>query len=148
VVETPRAELSRTDFLPFRHLADMPLAMTAHVVYTAIDAARPATTSRKVMREVIRGEIGYDGLVMSDDLSMKALAGDFGGRTRAAIRAGCDVVLHCNGDMAEMKPIAAAAPELRGQAKRRAEAALKRISQLPEPFDPVEGRARLDAAIA
>jgi beta-N-acetylhexosaminidase len=148
VVETPRAELSRTDFLPFRHLADMPLAMTAHVVYTAIDAARPATTSRKVMREVIRGEIGYDGLVMSDDLSMKALAGDFGGRTRAAIRAGCDVVLHCNGDMAEMKPIAAAAPELRGQAKRRAEAALKRISQLPEPFDPVEGRARLDAALA
>jgi beta-N-acetylhexosaminidase len=148
IVDTPRKELSRTDFVPFRHLADMPLAMTAHVVYSAIDAARPATTSRIVMREVIRGEIGYDGLVMSDDLSMKALAGDFGGRTRASIGAGCDVVLHCNGDMAEMKPIAAAAPELRGKAKRRAEAALKRISHAPEPFDPVEGRARLDAALA
>ncbi|MGL4241619.1 MAG: beta-N-acetylhexosaminidase [Beijerinckiaceae bacterium] len=148
VVDTPRKELSRTDFVPFRHLADMPLAMTAHVVYSAIDPRRPATTSRKVMREVIRGEIGYDGLVMSDDLSMKALAGDFGDRTRAALRAGCDVVLHCNGDMAEMKPIAAAAPELKGKAKRRAEAALKRISHAPEPFDPVEGRARLDAALA
>jgi beta-N-acetylhexosaminidase len=148
VVDTPRKELSRTDFVPFRHLADMPLAMTAHVVYSAIDAKRPATTSRIMMREVIRGEIGYDGLVMSDDLSMKALAGDFGGRTRASLRAGCDVVLHCNGDMAEMKPIAAAAPELRGKAKRRAEAALKRISHAPEPFDPVEGRARLDAALA
>jgi beta-N-acetylhexosaminidase len=148
VVDTPRKELSRTDFVPFRHLADMPLAMTAHVVYSAIDPKRPATTSRIMMREVVRGEIGYDGLVMSDDLSMKALAGDFGGRTRASIRAGCDVVLHCNGDMAEMKPIAAAAPELHGKAKRRADAALKRISHVPEPFDPVEGRARLDAALA
>ncbi len=148
VVDAPRAELSRTDFMPFRHLADMPLAMTAHVVYSAIDAKRPATTSRKVMRDVIRGEIGYDGLVMSDDLSMKALAGDFGKRTRAAIKAGCDVVLHCNGDMTEMKSIAAAAPELKGKAKRRAEAAMRRISHSPEPFDPVEGRARLEAALA
>jgi beta-N-acetylhexosaminidase len=148
VVDTPRAELSRTDFVPFRHLADMPLAMTAHVVYSAIDPKRPATTSAKVIRDVIRGEIGYDGLVMSDDLSMKALAGDFGDRTRASLRAGCDVVLHCNGDMAEMKPIAAATPALKGRARRRAEAALRRISHAPEPFDPVEGRARLDAALA
>jgi beta-N-acetylhexosaminidase len=148
VVDTSHAELSRTDFMPFRHLADMPLAMTAHVVYSAIDPRRPATTSRKMIRQVIRTEIGYDGLVMSDDLSMKALAGDFGARTRAALRAGCDVVLHCNGDMAEMKPIAAQTPALKGAAKRRALAALKRISHLPEPFDPVEGRARLDAALA
>jgi beta-N-acetylhexosaminidase len=148
VVETSREELSRTDFVPFRHLADMPLAMTAHVVYVAIDPRKPATTSRKVMREVVRGEIGYDGLVMSDDLSMKALAGDFGDRTRAAILAGCDVVLHCNGDMGEMQAIAGAAPELRGRARRRAAAALGRIAHAPEPFDPVEGRARLDAALA
>jgi beta-N-acetylhexosaminidase len=148
VVDTPRAELSLTDFMPFRHLADMPLAMTAHVVYADIDPKRPATTSRKMMSDVIRGEIGYDGLVMSDDLSMKALAGDFRDRTTAAIRAGCDVVLHCNGDMAEMKSVAAAAPELKGRARRRAEAALKRIAHLPEPFDPVEGRARFDAALA
>jgi beta-N-acetylhexosaminidase len=148
VVDTPHAELSRTDFVPFRHLADMPLAMTAHVVYSAIDPDHPATTSRRMLRQVIRGEIGYDGLVMSDDLSMKALAGDFGARTQAALSAGCDVVLHCNGDMAEMKPIAGATPELKGAAKRRARAALGRISHVPEPFDPVEGRARLDAALA
>ena len=147
VVDTDRATLSATDFLPFRHLCDMPMAMTAHVVYAAIDAKRPATTSRKVMQEIIRGEIGYDGLVMSDDLSMKALAGDFASRTRQSLRAGCDVVLHCNGDLAEMQAIAAATPELKGAAKRRAESALKRISHLPEPFDPVEGRARLDAAL-
>jgi beta-N-acetylhexosaminidase len=148
VVDTDRATLSATDFAPFRHLADMPLAMTAHVVYAAIDSKHPATTSRKVMRDVIRGEIGYDGLVMSDDLSMKALAGDFESRARAALKAGCDVVLHCNGDMAEMLPIFTAAPELKGQARRRAEAALRRIAHLPEPFDPVEGRARLEAALA
>jgi beta-N-acetylhexosaminidase len=148
VVDADRATLSETDFLPFRHLADMPLAMTAHVVYAAIDAKNPATTSRKVMREVVRGEIGYDGLVMSDDLSMKALAGAFDDRARAAIRAGCDMLLHCNGDMDEMKAIAAATPELKGRARRRADAALARIAHEPEPFDPVEGRARLDAALA
>jgi beta-N-acetylhexosaminidase len=148
VVDTDRKTLSKTDFVPFRHLADMPLAMTAHVVYSAIDPKRPATTSKKVIRDVIRGEIGYDGLVMSDDLSMKALAGDFAKRTKAALKAGCDVVLHCNGDMIEMRAIIEATPELKGKAKRRAEAALKRISHAPEPFDPVEGRARLDAALA
>ncbi|MFM9973190.1 MAG: beta-N-acetylhexosaminidase [Beijerinckiaceae bacterium] len=148
VVDTDRETLSKTDFLPFRHLADMPLAMTAHVVYSAIDAKRPATTSRKVMRDVIRGEIGYDGLVMSDDLSMQALAGDFARRAKDSLKAGCDVVLHCNGNMAEMKAIIKAVPELKGKAKRRAQQALKRISHLPEPFDPVEGRARLDAALA
>ncbi|MGL4636912.1 MAG: beta-N-acetylhexosaminidase [Beijerinckiaceae bacterium] len=148
VVETDHATLSATDFMPFRHLADMPMAMTAHVVYTAIDAKRPATTSRKVMRKIIRGEIGFAGLVMSDDLSMKALAGDFESRTKAAFKAGCDMALHCNGDMAEMKAILSATPELAGKAKRRADAAMNRIANLPEPFDPVEGRARLDAALA
>jgi beta-N-acetylhexosaminidase len=148
IVDTPHKTLSKTDFVPFRHLADMPLAMTAHVVYSAIDPNHPATTSKIMMRDIIRGEIGYDGLVMSDDLSMKALAGDFAMRTKAALRAGCDVVLHCNGEMGEMKPVFDATPELRGQAKRRAEAALRRISHSPEPFDPVEGRARLDAALA
>ena len=140
--------MSRTDFVPFRHLADMPLAMTAHVVYTAIDAKHPATTSRKVMRRIIRGEIGYDGLVMSDDLSMQALAGSFAQRTQASFAAGCDIVLHCNGDMAEMQAICESTPELKGRAKQRAKSALQRIAHAPEPFDPVEGRARLDAALA
>ena len=103
VVEASREELEAHDFPPFRALADMPLAMTAHVVYAAIDALNPATTSRRVMAEVIRGHLGYDGLVMSDDLSMKALSGGFRERAEAAFAAGCDVALHCNGRMDEMR---------------------------------------------
>jgi beta-N-acetylhexosaminidase len=148
VVDAPRAELEALDFAPFRHLADMPLAMTAHVVYTALDPEAPATTSRRVMREVIRGHIGYDGLVMSDDLSMNALQGTLRERAEASFAAGCDVGLHCNGKLDEMMQVAAAAPVLRGRPKRRAEAALARIRHAPEPFDPGEGRARLDAALA
>ncbi|MGL5113737.1 MAG: beta-N-acetylhexosaminidase [Beijerinckiaceae bacterium] len=148
VVDADRSALSAADFMPFRHLADMPLAMTAHVVYSAIDPTRPATTSRKVMRQVIRGEIGFDGLVMTDDLSMKALGGEFADRARAALAAGCDMILHCNGELAEAYPVAEATPELKGKAKRRADAALARICHLPEPFDPVEGMARLTAALA
>jgi len=148
VVEASREELEAQDFRPFRHLADMPLAMTAHVVYTALDRKRPATTSRKVLKHIIRGHIGYDGLVMSDDLSMNALAGGLRDRAEAAFAAGCDVGLHCNGKLDEMKAVASAAPRLAGKAKRRAGAALARIRHEPEPFDPAEGRARLDAALA
>src|SRR5215208_6737629 len=97
VVDAPRDELERHDFAPFRVLADMPLAMTAHVVYADIDPARPATTSHIVMTQIIRGALGYGGLVMSDDLSMNALSGTFGERATAAFAAGCDVALHCNG---------------------------------------------------
>ncbi len=146
VVEASLEELDARDFAPFKVLSDMPMAMTAHVVYTAIDPKRPATTSRKAIRDVIRGTIGFDGLIMSDDLSMKALSGDFAERTRASLAAGCDVVLHCNGDMAEMTAIASAVKPLAGKAKARATAALGRLSKTPEPFDPEEGRARFDAA--
>ena len=148
VVETPRAELEAHDFAPFRALADMPLAMTAHVVYTALDPERPATTSPVVIGEVIRAGIGYDGLVMSDDLSMKALQGSFRERAEASFAAGCDMALHCNGDMDEMAAVAEGAPALDGEAFRRAEAALGRIRHAPEPLDPVDARARLDAALA
>lgn len=148
VVETPRAELEAHDFVPFRILADMPLAMSAHVVFTAIDPERPATTSPVVIREIIRGHIGYDGLLMTDDLSMHALSGSFRGRAEAAIAAGCDMLLHCNGTMAEMQGVAEGAPALAGAALRRAEAALMRLRHQPEPFDPVDARARLDAALA
>ena len=146
MVDAPYEALDATDFVPFRVLSDMPMAMTAHVVYTAIDPRRPATTSRKAISEVIRGAIGFDGLVMSDDLSMKALSGDFRARTRASLAAGCDVVLHCNGDMDEMSEIAKACRPLAGRAKRRAEAALARIARTPEPFDVAEARARFAAA--
>jgi beta-N-acetylhexosaminidase len=148
VVEASREELERHDFAPFRMLTDMPLAMTAHVVYTALDPENPATTSRIVMEEVIRGHIGYDGLVMTDDLSMHALSGSFRSRTEAAFAAGCDMGLHCNGSMDEMSAVAEAAPVLSGDALRRANAALARITHDPEPLDPVDARARLDSALA
>ena len=148
VVDAPLAELEARDFAPFRVLADMPLAMTAHVVFTAIDAGRPATTSPEVISRIIRGAIGFKGLLMSDDLSMKALSGGFRARTEAALAAGCDVALHCNGDLAEMRAVAEGAPVLAGKAKRRAAAALARIKHLPEPFDPVDAAARLDAVLA
>ena len=93
--------------------------MTAHIVYTAIDATAPATLSPIVIGSVIRGEIGFDGVLVSDDVSMGALAGSFAERTRGALDAGCDLVLHCNGDMAEMPEIAAAARPLTPQAQTR-----------------------------
>jgi beta-N-acetylhexosaminidase len=146
VVQAGFDDLDTRDFAPFRVLSDMPMAMTAHVIYAAIDARRPATTSKTVMRRVVRGAIGFDGLVMSDDLSMKALSGDFTERARASRAAGCDVVLHCNGDMAEMQAVVAGAGDLTGRAAARARAALARLARAPEPFDAAEGRARLDAA--
>jgi beta-N-acetylhexosaminidase len=146
VVGTARDELDARDFAPFRVLSDMPMAMTAHVIYAAIDRRRPATTSRKVVRKVIREAIGFDGLLMSDDLSMQALSGDFTARAKASLAAGCDVVLHCNGAMSEMKAVLAGTGALKGRAARRAEAALGRIAKAPEPFDAAEARARFDAA--
>ena len=146
VVDAPYEALDARDFAPFRGLSDMPMAMTAHVIYSAVDRKRPATTSKKAMRKVIRGAIGFDGLVMSDDLSMKALSGDFTERAADSRAAGCDVVLHCNGDMGEMKAVVAGAGALKGKAAARAAAALARLARTPEPFDAAEGRARFDAA--
>jgi beta-N-acetylhexosaminidase len=145
-VEASAADLDARDFPPFRVLSDMPMAMTAHVVYEAFDARRPATTSRKVIGEVIRKGLGFDGLLVSDDLSMKALSGDFTQRAKASLAAGCDVVLHCNGDPAEMTAVVAGTRALSGRAKARAAAALARIARVPEPFDAAEARARFDAA--
>jgi beta-N-acetylhexosaminidase len=146
IVEASLAELEARDFAPFRVLSDMPMAMTAHVVYSAIDRRRPATTSRTAIRSIVRGALGFEGLLMTDDLSMKALSGDFVTRTSAALAAGCDIVLHCNGDMAEMKGVAAATRPLAGRARARADAALARIARAPEPFDVDEARTRFDAA--
>lgn len=146
VVDASYDDLDVRDFEPFRVLSDMPMAMTAHVVYTALDPRRPSTQSRKVISTVTRGAIGFDGLLMTDDLSMKALKGDFATRARKSLAAGCDVVLHCNGDMAEMKPVVEGCRPLRGKSLRRAEAAMARIARRPEPFDVAAGRARLSAA--
>ncbi len=148
VVDASLDALRAHDFRPFRHLADMPLAMTAHVVFTAIDAKNPATISRKVVREIMRGELRYDGLIMTDDISMKALSGGFAQKARAAIRAGVDVVLHCHGIMEEMVAIAGAVPEMRGDRGRRAAMALARIRHEPEPLDVEAARAQLASALA
>jgi len=134
VVDTSRATLEATDFAAFRPLADLPLGMTAHVVFSAIDPVAPATTSVTIVRQVIRGFIGFQGLLMSDDISMNALSGNIAERSRAALAAGCDVVLHCNGDMSEMTAVAGEAPALSGDAAKRAAAALA-ARTAPEEFD-------------
>lgn len=117
-VTNPYQELVDTDFYPFRMLRHAPLAMTAHIVFEAVDAERPATQSPKVIQQVVRHEIGYEGLLMTDDLSMEALSGDFGERAQLALKAGCDLLLHCNGNMGEMKAIAEAVPEADDRLKR------------------------------
>lgn len=146
IVDATYEALDTRDFAPFRVMSDMPMAMTAHVIFTAIDPKRPATTSRRAIQDVVRGAIGFDGLLMSDDLSMKALSGDFSQRARASLAAGCDVVLHCNGDMAEMQGVIAGTKMLAGRAAQRAKSALGRLARVREPFDLEEGRARFDAA--
>ena len=120
VVDASAEELRAHDFPPFHALRDAPMAMTAHVVYSSLDAENPATTSSRIIEDVIRGEIGFDGLLMSDDVSMKALSGTFSEKTKAIFDAGCDVVLHCNGVMEEMREVANATPVLAGVAKERA----------------------------
>ena len=147
VVDTAESELERTDFAAFRPLADLPMAMTAHVVFSAVDVAHPATTSATMIKRVIRGFIGFQGLLMSDDLSMNALAGSLAERTRAVLAAGCDMVLHCNGNIEEMRDVAQATPNLSGLAKQRANAALA-ARKAEQPFDRKAARSELDALIA
>jgi len=140
LVQATREELKR-DFAPFAALRDLPMAMSAHVVFGALDPERPATTSRIVVEEVMRGEIGYDGLLMSDDVSMKALGGPYEERAAAIFEAGLDMVLHCNGKLDEARAVASVAPELSGKALRRAETALASCGA-PESFDPIEAEAK------
>src|SRR5262245_43418112 len=139
VVDADRATLEATDFAAFRPLARLPIGMTAHVVFTAFDPVAPATTSATIVGQVIRGFIGFQGLLMSDDISMNALSGTIAERSRAALTAGCDVVLHCNGVMGEMEAVAAEAPKLAGETAIRAQAALARRSA-PEEFDKQAAR--------
>src|SRR5450631_853560 len=145
-VDTSRSELERVDFAAFQPLADLPMAMTAHVVFSAIDPAHPATTSATIITQVIRGVIGFQGLLMSDDVSMNALSGSIAERTRAIFAAGCDMVLHCNGKLDEMREVAAETPELSGKALERAGRALA-SRRAPQAFDRLAARAELDALI-
>jgi beta-N-acetylhexosaminidase len=151
-VETPLPVLEHTVFEPFRALADAPMAVTAHGAYTAVDPDACATVSRHLIGTVIRGLIGFDGLLMSDDLSMRALGGSLAERARRSLEAGCDVVLHGNGAlvgepvrdlMAELKAVAEASPALSGRAAERA-ADARAAARTRQPFDPEAAEARLD----
>jgi beta-N-acetylhexosaminidase len=136
-------QLSATDFVPFRALAaDCPCAMSAHVVYEAIDSNRPGTTSPRVILGIIRGEIGFDGLLFTDDLSMNALSGSLASRTQKALLAGCDIICHCNGKMDEMKDVARDVRPLEGDSLRRAEKALSHL-HAPEDLDLAAAEARV-----
>lgn len=147
VVSEPRAELTVTDFAPFKALNRMPAAMTAHVVFQDIDPAAPASTSAIVTREIIRGEIGFDGLLMSDDLTMKALTGPMRLRAEAVIAAGSDLALHCSGDLKEMADAAAGSGRLEGRAGARFDAAIK-ITKATKPFDSAAAEAQLAKVLA
>ena len=122
------------------------MAMTAHVVFSALDPAHPATTSATIIQQVIRGVIGFQGLLMSDDVSMNALSGSIAERTRAILAAGCDMVLHCNGKLDEMREVASETPELSGEALARARRALS-SRKAPRAFDRLAARAELDALV-
>lgn len=145
-VREPIETLTRTDFAPFAALKDAPMAMTAHIVYDALDPGTPATMSETAIK-YIRNEIGFGGLLMTDDLSMKALSGSFEERTRRSLQSGCDVVLHCNGDRGEMDAIAEAAPLLSDTALDRACAAELSREQA-EPYDVSKGQARLERLLS
>lgn len=142
VVNTPRAELTVTDFAPFANLANLPAAMTAHVVFSAIDPAAPASVSPIVTNEIIRGAIGFDGLLMSDDLGMHALSGTIDARARAVLAAGSDLALVCSGTLADTEAVAAVVPKLAGRSVARFEKASAVIRQQPESFEkPAAERA-------
>jgi beta-N-acetylhexosaminidase len=148
VVDASLAELDRTDFEAFRRLAHLPMAMTAHVVYAAVDRERAATVSSRVIGEIVRRRIGFAGLLVTDDLSMGALSGSLRERMQSAFAAGCDLALHCNGRMAEMVEVAEAAPALAGEAAKRAAAALGRLRAPREYLDVAKARDHFSAMIA
>jgi beta-N-acetylhexosaminidase len=145
-VTADRASLEAVDFAAFRPLAHLPLGMTAHVVFSAFDPIAPATTSRTMVQGVIRDSIGFEGALMTDDISMGALSGSIKERAAAALAAGCDLVLHCNGEIGEMHAVAAAVPPLAGLALARAAAALA-ARKAPREID-AQARARFAALFA
>lgn len=146
VVDARPSELAAVDFVPFRALADMPFAMTAHIRYTALDPLRPATQSARVIEGAIRGRIGFRGVLISDDIGMGALSGDLAERTEAARSAGCDLVLHCDGLTAGAAEVLEAAGPLEDLSLERVRVALARRTR-PLSFDAATGRARLAALL-
>jgi len=146
-VTADRATLERTDFAPFRALAAMPWAMTAHVLYEALDAGLPATLSPKVIRETIRGTIGFDGVLISDDLSMQALGGPLEVRARDALAAGCDLALHCNGERPEIEAVVAGTGPVSPEARRRL-ARAETFRRAPPSWDRAAAERRFNELVS
>jgi beta-N-acetylhexosaminidase len=142
IVSAPREALQAVDFAPFRELARLPAAMTAHVVFSAYDRDAPASISKRMTEEVIRGSIGFDGLLMSDDVAMQALSGSIAERARAVIAAGSDLVLAGNGGLEETEALAAVVPKLAGRALARFDRARAVFGQR-QPFEVAEAEACL-----
>ncbi len=132
VVDAAYSDLERSDFVPFKNLADAPWAMTAHILYTDYDAHRPATVSSQVINQVIRDHIGFDGVLITDDIKMAALEGGFDQRARQSIAAGCDIVLFCNGSLEENRLVVQSAPALSQATQERLAHARRRLSSPSE----------------
>ena len=147
-VVTASAEQLETDLEPFERLSAAPMGMTAHVVYTAWDKERPASLSPIVIRDIIRERIGFDGWLMSDDIGMEALKGDFSSRSAAVVAAGCDVALHCSGKMAEMIEVASAVPALSAEGQERLTRAMAGTRVEPDHLDFAEEIAKRDQLLA
>ena len=147
LVDAEAGDLEAADLAPFRALNHMPWAMTAHVVYGALDAENPATTSAKVIQETIRGTIGFSGVLVSDDIGMKALRGPYDRRAAAALAAGCDLVLHCSGDRAEMEAVAEGTGSLTAEAAARLDRG-EAMRGEAAAWDADAGRARLDEILS
>jgi len=146
VVDATHEVLSAFDFAPFKALAAQPWAMTAHIRYTALDPVRPCTISPRIIGDIVRGEIGFSGVLVSDDLGMKALDGTFAARAETALEAGCDIVLHCSGVLDEMKEVMAAVPPLDDRAAFRT-AKAEALRRDASPFDGEAALAELDALL-
>ncbi|NKB49144.1 MAG: beta-N-acetylhexosaminidase [Alphaproteobacteria bacterium] len=146
-VAATAAALQAIDFAPFRELASQPLGMTAHVVYEALDPDNVATVSATMIGDIIRGEIGFDGFLMTDDIGMGALKGDIATRSAAALGAGCDAILHCSGDFDEMQGVGAVVPPLTEEAHERWRAAAAQLSPVSDVADAAELAAQLSALI-
>jgi beta-N-acetylhexosaminidase len=147
-IVTASAEELETDLEPFERLRAAPMGMTAHVVYTAWDAKLPASLSPTVISEIIRGRIGFEGWLMSDDLGMEALSGNFGERAASVVAAGCDVALHCSGNLAEMVAVASAVPAMSPDGEARLARAMATVLVADEGADYAEVVAKRDALLA
>ncbi|TNE36483.1 MAG: beta-N-acetylhexosaminidase [Alphaproteobacteria bacterium] len=147
-VTAPHATLSGMDFAAFKALSLLPWGMTSHIVFEDIDPDHPATQSKKVIEEIIRGEIGFDGLLLTDDLNMSALSGSLGERAEIALDAGVDIILHCSGILTEMEEVAAVCPPMPEKTKSRVTAGGPVFGGVSSPLDPAADHASLEELLS